>query len=186
MARYYRRRYTRVVRPKKRWATNIKSLNDSKNNIGSSTAYSATVLVENSSQTAFVTPTPTVLKAGNFKVQADASYTTAGISHVDVRAYILFLPEGMTAASYADYDAIIKNHPEWIMGWKYASRDFAVGNATTDIQTFQFSSRLKRNLNSGDQIAFVCLVTSMDASGQNVNLNNLVVGGQAQYWTCAN
>lgn len=181
MARYYRRRYTRVVRPKKKWATNMTQLSKIDTSVNSPKAYAHVLLVENQAQTG--TPTPVMLKAGNFKVQADVSYTSAGPVNVEVRAYVLFVPEGMTIATYLGADSLISNHPEWIMGWKYASIDFAVGTVPNNTQTIQFSSRLKRNLNSGDRIMFVCLFKSTD---ETTNITGYTLGGGVQFWTCAN
>ena len=181
MARYYRRRYTRVVKPKKRWASNIYDLAAGESDNATKDIYIAQVLVQNAFQDN--TPTPTIIKVGNFKVQMDVSYTTNSAAWVDVKAVIMFVPEGTDVSSYFKITSLIEKHPEWVMAWKYSSIDYTGEATTTGVQTMQFSSRLKRNLNSGDKIYIFTLLTT------NVNEQHITkvrTGGLCQYWTCAN
>lgn len=148
------------------------------------TAHSfAETLVSNSLQTA--TPTPVILKAGNFKIQGDFTVSTVSGSlslGMGLLLYVLYLPE-VVEGVITDYMEVISNHPEWIMCWKaldlnlYASSSVAAAGGA-----FSFSSRLKRNLNSGDQIALVCCVTN---AGATPDFNLRLTYG-AQFWTCAN
>ena len=88
MARYYRRRYTRVVRPKKKWASCI--------DVWRSRSITSTPFVidlaTNSAQSA--SPTPSILKVGNFKVTADiiARFSTSTSISLIGTLYILFVP----------------------------------------------------------------------------------------------
>lgn len=161
--RYYRR-YVRVA-PKKRWASNILQGSLSTSNFG--------VICENSAGTA--TPTPVIVKCGNFKVQGDVMYNTQGGSSntlANLNFFLLFVPEGITPS-----DALIGTHPEWIMGWK--TIDVGVIRSTSETAvaaaTFSMSSRLKRNLNSGDKIVAIL------QSGESRLTANCVF--TCQYWT---
>lgn len=165
--RRYFRRYVRVA-PKKKWASNIL--------YGTVTTSNYATVCENSSQTS--TPTPVIVKCGNFKVQGDCMYQVAGSSNprpVNMNFFLLFVPEGVTPG-----DALIGAHPEWIIGWKKVDVG-AITNVTetqTATSTFSLTTRLKRNLNSGDRI--VAILQSGDSA----------MGGQCvftcQFWTCAN
>ena len=149
--RYYRRYYRAA--PKKKWASNILQ--------GSVTTSNFGVIVDNAVQTA--TPTPIIVKCGNFKVQGDVMYNTTGTGSSNRPAllnfFLIFVPEGITPA-----DSLIGSHPEWIIGWK--TIDVGTIKATSETavatSTFSFSSRLKRNLNSGDRV--VALLQSNDSN----------------------
>lgn len=173
MPRYYRRRRTVVVRPKKKWASNMKLA-------GLTTAVPTQVLVENSLQAA--SPTPVIVKVGNFKVQGDAVITpgTTPIPIASLIVVVFYLPEGITLAG-GTAQSVVEQHPEWILAWKQMDvAPIAVtGQGTCD--AFSVSSRLKRNLNSGDR---VCIGYILDAnSAPNVTVT---IRFTAQYWTCAN
>lgn len=169
MARYYkyRRSYVKRVYPRKRWASNISSKNMLATlEAGSKTTWLFTGLVSNSSQSS--TPTPTLLKFGRLKLKGDVRTDLSNNSnYVSGIMYVVFLPEG-----YNLTPDIISQHPEYIMGWTQISLDS--GN------TFSFSSSLKRNLNSGDQIILMITVDSTNST-QNARVFNFYV--TAQYWT---
>ena len=181
MPRYYRRRYTRVVRPKKKWASNITPMYHTFAPLTSPQFYDSLPLVTNSTQ--ITTPTPTVIKTGNFKVQMDFTYILNGGASVEISAFIMYIPEGTEPTSYSSAKALVEKHPEWVMGWKYASLDYAAPNVQSGTETMNFSTRLKRNLNSGDSVSLVLLATT---STGGVNITAFQYGGMAQYWTCAN
>lgn len=178
MARYYRKRYTRVVKPKKKWASNIKALSLESAEVAS---YGGIVeLCKNSTQAAL--PTPVIVKAGNFKVQCDVVAGGSDGSLVSMVAYVLYLPEGvdpLLQESHAVHQFIqstVTNHPEWILAWRQIGYDAVQGTKSVDRVTF--SSRLKRNLNSGDRIVF-----AVDSNG---SIHDLALRGLCQFWTCAN
>lgn len=68
------------------------------------------------------------------------------------------------------------HHPEWILAWKQIGYESLQGTRNVDRVTF--SSRLKRNLNSGDRIVF-----ALNSFGA---LQDLALLGMCQFWTCAN
>nr|WCR62157.1 MAG: capsid protein [Smacoviridae sp.] len=166
--RYYRR--TRVVRPKKKWASNMKQ-----GTLNATTPIA--ILVENSLQGS--SPTPVVVKAGNFKIQGDLTvYISAAAAQVARMTLLVFwLPEGLTADSDAA-GAIVSNHPEWILAWKQLDTVGSTSQGNLAASGFSFSSRLKRNLNSGDKI---CIAFLNDTSAAQPTIKYT-----CQYWTCAN
>lgn len=173
MPRYYRRRYTRtLVKPKKKWASNIISMNDE--------AFSgygfSKVLVLNKVQAN--APTPTVIKTGNFKVSLDIGIATVSETrHVVLTAYIIYVPEGWPSTQPSDFGNLVNTHPEWIMATKVIGGSWSsTGSNNTD--TLNMSTRLKRNLNSGDGVVF--FLTS------NVSVTTGGITGNVRYWTCAN
>lgn len=177
MARYRRYRRTIVRAPKKKWATNIVNFNNT--TAGTNTQqYAAIQLVTNSVQAS--SPTPVIVKAGNFKIQGDV-YVVPGASgaQTEVSLYVMYIPEGINLNSVDTAKNIILAHPEWIMAWKFVNANRASTTATDNSESFSFTSRLKRNLNSGDSIYLLCMALSS-------NMSSSVFAGMAQYWTCAN
>lgn len=187
MARYYRRRYRTIVRaPKKKWATGYKDISGVFEYGDSTRFVYHTPLVVNSNQSS--DPTPVIVKTGNFRVQFDATIKVGASGAIEAKAYVVYVPEGWnigtegSETSISQLRNIVAQHPEWILVWRQL--DFGNANAagTFDTSVVRMSSRLKRNLNSGDRIMFIILgsgdFTGIDQKGQ--------VEGAAQYWTCAN
>lgn len=185
MARYRRYRRTIVRAPRKKWASNYVSVDSDTVTYGAdgTFAYSKNLA---SNGTELIPPTPTVIKTGNFKSQFDLTINVAIGSIVSAQAFIVFIPEGyfqgvspITTTMWTN--AVIK-HPEWLMMWRQL--DFgAVGAAgSVDTSVVKMSSRLKRNLNSGDQIYFLILGHG-EFAGVTQKAN---IRGAVQFWTCAN
>lgn len=88
------------------------------------------------------TPTPSVIKVKNFRVSVDTStaYSTNYVQYLN--AYIIFIPEGVSISKETP-----TQHPEWILAWKSLNEI-----TNTNAQSITLSSRLARNLNSGDAI----------------------------------
>lgn len=183
--RYYRRS-VRVVAPRKKWATNIKQ-GSIQAAISGSTGEGFATLVANSPQT--TVPTPVIIKSGNFKIQGDCQFaaTSGAISTgMAISLFVMYLPEAFTASAgtLGGIAAVIDAHPEWIVAWKALDISAYTGTLPSSNGTagFSFSSRLKRNLNSGDGIYLVVVVREASSSG-NLNVR---VNYTTQYWTCAN
>lgn len=146
--RYYRR--TRVIRPKKKWASGIKTINFniSPESETPELRVPYTGLVINASQTS--NPTPVILKAGNFKVNADVYVTLPqGGTNIHLVAFIVFLPEGIAPADNQQFGNLITSHPEYIMAWKQIDAEYAKVTDTAgqiNTQRVAFSSRLKEIL----------------------------------------
>ena len=169
MPRYYkyRRSYVKKVYPRKRWASNILTMNTllTLNNGVKSDSATETLCVNSTQST---TPTPVMIKFGRVKVKGDVRTDVASNNnYVSGIMYVVFCPQGMTVDP-----TLIDNHPEYILGWTQISLDS--GN------TFSFSSTLKRNLNSGDKIGILFQVNSVNSVQAVRNFNFYYT---AQFWT---
>lgn len=182
MARYRRYRRTIVRAPKKKWGSNMVHINMNVTNSTESTTsgYHAITLAANKTESN--APTPVVVKTGNFKIQGDmqVSAGTAVNTSPVATMYIVFVPQGMEPTSYLAASSLVVNHPEWIMAWRFLESGFSSSAGVLDFERFSFSSRLKRNLNSGDSILAILLVEDL-AAGHGCS-----VTGMCQFWTCAN
>lgn len=184
MPRYYRRRYTRVVKPKKKWATNIVEIDCNSNDatlggVGTKNVWMLKKICENSVGGA--TPTPVIVKTGNFKLQFDATFGLSVGAPLQFSGYLIYVPEGTFPSYSVDYfKQFVQKHPEWILCWKYGSYDYVTSGANGNIDSIKVSSRLKRNLNSGDAICFFGMATSTQ------NIDSAGGHGMCQFWTCAN
>lgn len=172
-------RYVRKA-PKKKWAPYLNSYTitdqQDQNNVVSvnrNTTVGFLQLIDNSNQLS--TPTPTVTKVGNFKVHADAYYKVASEVTVATQVYIVFVPElwldpGFTTAQKAiKMSQIPTSHPEWIltMGPLQSETSYS-GSGTILLNTTSksFSSRMKRNLQSGDSIFILAITQLLETTGQ--------------------
>lgn len=172
--RYYRRR-TVVVRPKKKWASNMATGRLSNGSGGNPTS----VLVANAVQTS--TPTPIILKVGNIKLQGDASVgnSSGTLLLPNLVVIVFYLPEGIDLTA-TTAGTVAAQHPEWIMAWKMIDTQISTSGSNLGTSSFTVSSRLKRNLNSGDR---VCIGYMLDSTSSGVSI---YLNYTAQYWTCAN
>lgn len=175
--RYYRKRSV-VVRPKKKWGSNIFNFNMTTQGTGSLQGASNDLVVNSTSTS---TPTPIIIKAGNFKVQGDAYFVAGAAAQIELSLYVVYLPEGVAPTNADQFKTLITSHPEWILAWKYISANRVPQAATDQSLSFSLSSRLKRNLNSGDKIVLLGLAVSV---GNVITSANFA--GMCQYWTCAN
>lgn len=169
MARRYYKRRTVVVRPRKRWATNFKQ-----GEISGTTD----VLVSNASPTS--SPTPVILKVGNFKIQGDLTYhfNLEGSSVAPrVTVVVFYLPQGIEPGA-STANGILTSHPEWILAWKQLDCSGSATPGTVYGNSFSMSSRLKRNLNSGDR---VCIGSVSDIGTVTPDIKY-----SCQFWTSAN
>lgn len=177
MARRYYRRRTITRAPRKKWASNIVTFT------GAMTSnFFSHVLVTNAAQTA--SPTPVIVKVGNFKCQLDASYMYDAPSAANIlcmTAYVMYVPEGISVTTNAAAQDLIAKHPEWIMGWRQFNTDGLQAAQTAHTNSVTFSSRLKRNLNSGDSVQLFVV----PYVGASVGWSGAVTG-TVQYWNCAN
>lgn len=189
MARYYRRRYRTIVRaPKKKWASNFRDVDMEVPNQDESAhdVYVYKDLAENSTEAN--SPTPVIVKVGNFKIQADFSVavntpTTYVVGHAPTGIlYVMYWPQGISASGTIQARTLIQNHPEWIMGWRAIDFDTISVNAgeSVGVSKLSLTSRLKRNLNSGDKIVCIAMIQNLPAA------TTFSARGMCQFWTCAN
>lgn len=113
------------------------------------------LLAKNSTDT--TVPVPSIIKVKNFRVSIDTSVPSVANYPNYLNVYLMYIPEGVTMTSDTP-----RNHPEWILAWKGIN---AISHA--DKEGIVLSSRLSRNLNSGDG---VYLLFSGNSSS-NITLN---------------
>lgn len=138
-----RRRYTRSYRRsgyvrRRKWSPVFFS---QISNLSSDTTFGTVTLAQNSVNQGGTAPIATIVKVKNFKVVVDVVSVTTSNGSPSSTFAIMYLPQGYTA----DIN-LMTAHPEWIMAWR------SIDLQTTN--TVQVSSRLTRNLNSGDSIIF--------------------------------
>lgn len=170
--RYYR---SRRVYPKQKWLPVNNELGMNGLEMLGAASFVTTVqpITENSSRN--ITDgggnvsSATIIKIGRVKIKGVLSVSTTGgaVSYIIGIAYV---PEGYTINQTATGIGNLGNtffykHPEWIMCWTRIDYNNAgQGNE------FSLSSRLKRNLNTGDQIvAFRIAVNSSTNNGSAVS-----------------
>lgn len=148
--RYYTRYRPRAYRSRRKWSPTlfqgVSTLNVTASTTQALTSFITTPLCGNSSNAGTTTPVSTIIKVKNFKIICDVTSSTNNVRNLFFA--IMFLPQGFTPTVTTPQE-----HPEWIMAWRTvdatsaSSVDRAVG-----IPNVQLSSRLTRNLNSGDSI----------------------------------
>lgn len=147
--RYYRRtRYYRYS--KKKWSPTLGQgvLNTTAET--QTTGFGYTVLCANSSLQGTNAPVSTIIKVKNFKCVIDiVSHTASATSSYSRNNFyaIMFVPQGFTITATTPTE-----HPEWIMVWRTTDVSIASSTTSSISSNIQLSSRLTRNLNSGDQI----------------------------------
>lgn len=187
MARYRRYRRTIVRAPKKKWCSIIKEVEIAVQNATESanSVSDGVTLAENKSET--TAPTPVIIKTGNFKFQGDfriqypSGSTVSPQNVITAHLYIIYVPEGFGPSFKGDL-SFVKSHPEWILAWRVFDINQAPQTLGTAIDggRIVMSSRLKRNLNTGDKIRSI-LIGDNFPPGVGIALN-----GMCQFWTCAN
>lgn len=158
-----RRRYYRVKTTRPRW-----SYNTHETFISGATVPNSGFSVVGQS---IVTNTPVdgatvaspVIKTGRFRVRGVINSTnenSAFIPQSTMIVALMFVPQGIVYEQIAQNIDILNGsifyaHPEWIMGWTRYDYD-----NPGQRNEFSITSRLKRNLNRGDSIHLVCIVTN--------------------------
>lgn len=172
-----RRRYYRVkkVYPKQKWLP----VNNEVNIAGATVLanyYNMTVqpITENPSRNSADgsgnVSSASILKAGRFRFKGVLNSSSSGaISYIIGVSYI---PEGYsvsqgTIALSTLGECFFYRHPEWILCWtRYDYTD------TSQRNEFSMSSKLKRNLNSGDQIVVFRIAINNTSSQSSVSSMN--------------
>lgn len=164
---YYYRRSKRTY-PKQKWQMSVVdcTVNWSNLTFGATTFYAKHALI-------CQTPVPTtsaagglvaannIVKTGNFRVKGTFSGATPATYGTSISAivYVIFIPQGIspdnTAVSKDSLaTSVFYSHPEWVLGWTRVNMN------EQGSDSFYISSRLKRNLNSGDSIQFGVLLVN--------------------------
>lgn len=186
MPRRYKYRPKYSYRPRKKWNSNWNAddMNLNIPDISTTSAYTKAI----TNQQIIVNPqldgtnvSTSIVKVKNVKVQLCTSGIpdASNLSVYTMQVAIIFCPEGITPSS-----DLLERHPEWIMAYKMLTIDAS----TTIPINFSISSRLARNLNSGDTI-FLTIITRR-VSGETVTQpqSGLIMPCYytVQYWTCVN
>lgn len=158
-----RRRYYRKV--KKHWASHIDVLStETTTGTPSAPGYLVHEICGNASDN--VTPIPYLIKVGNISMDLGLHfYTEDPIGEATSNWYtvgVVYVPEGVSLNSGVQVNALLLNHPEYVMWLKTLVPRYIPGAATGNGSSLMLenpspikvSSRLKRNLNSGDKIVF--------------------------------
>lgn len=171
--RVYSKR-TIVVRPKKKWSSCL-----------SATSYTQTMgnegikvveytLVQN--QTEGQVPAPVILKTGNFRIYGttQTSVSASDLTKLyNMTAYVMYCPQGYSYQGTSMQT--IYQHPEWIMA--RGTMRYIPGQQCS----FSMSSRMKRNLNTGDKVVLVLAWTK-----DTTLTGNLIQYLHTQYYICSN
>lgn len=168
------RRYTRAVyRPKKRWASHLF-------HFGATTQsdYLNVKLAENSESTQV--PTATIIKTGNFKVNIGLTLNRSQSLRAgyNVTVAIMYIPEGVQVNSGSAIEEMMMKHPEWVLACKYKTFQ-PIDEEETMTTNLEVSSRLKRNLNSGDTVNILVRTSANFVS-------SIGLAGIVRFWSKAN
>lgn len=147
--RYYTRYRPRAYGKRRKWSPTLLQASmtlDVPTNIESAvSAFTISVICANSTNQGSAVPVSTIIKVKNFRVNIDITATT---NYLRNNFYaIMFLPQGFVPTVNTPVE-----HPEWIMAWRTHDPTSASVSSAIGIRNFQLSSRLTRNLNSGDRI----------------------------------
>lgn len=172
-----RRRYYRVKRvyPKQKWLPVNNEFVLSNLTELSAGAYQVTVqpITENPTRNAQDAggnvSSATIIKTGRVRVRGVVAVNQTSVSLIVGVAYI---PEGYVIDQVQQSvnslgTTFFYRHPEWIMCW--TRMDYSSSSQNNE---FSLSSRLKRNLNSGDQIVMFRIAVNSDSVAKPVSRIN--------------
>lgn len=200
-----RTKYTRVIvkKARKRWAAHIESFLLEATNFAAATINGASIATYKTlavTQIDAATPTPNIIKTGrysasyNFIFDLSSSNNKSPLNYM-VTILLMYIPQGWPldvgstsvnhAARFNQFSNLVGSHPEWIIAKKQLGDWNQIPGATDgvyDCRTGVLSSKLKRNLNSGDQVAIVAMVQK--AFTDQVNFPySIKFQGQVSYFT---
>lgn len=119
------------------------------------------------------------MKTGRFKFKGIIPASNNQFSYT---VFIAYVPEGFSVTQGAVNDQnIFYQHPEWVIGW--TRKDYYTNSQSNEIS---ITSRLKRNLNTGDQIVIFCMVNNTGDDEHNFTGPVFVLQGVLSYCCRAN
>lgn len=178
--------YRRTVRPKQKWAVNmvdcVISAISVNLNAGDAAVFKNTVC-KNSTRieesASYLTSSAQILKTGMFKFKGVIPNVAANVNYL---IYICYVPEGYphenNLGSQDGHD-IFYRHPEWVLAW--TRKDYVSIEQNNEVY---LSSRLKRNLSTGDEIQVRIIFYSPTAL--NLTSGTPLLRGTASYCCRAN
>lgn len=188
--RYY---YRRTIRPKQKWAintvdtplfsgTSLSISSGESGSVGINVCTNSTRIGNNGSTSVSAAQ---VLKTGRWKYRGVILGPTSGVSYV---FYLVYVPEGYFSSS-DDFTISTSNtgldifyqHPEWVLAW--TRKDYISSDQSNEVS---LTSRLKRNLNTGDSIQMRVLIYNYSGSSLTIQANTQFVKGTVSYCCRAN
>lgn len=174
---YYGRRYSRGSRPRRRWAPHLVQGSLSITIPAATSAGQTSVLCSNSANVGSDTPVSTIIKVKNFKVVVDLTAASQNLQLTNFIIAICYVPQGFDPGTEFLYQ-----HPEWILVWRTVDVSQTVSNSGASLQNVQISSRLARNLNTGDSIRLFGVGTNLNTTTQGI----VQLGFVCSFVTCNN
>lgn len=173
-------RRTIVRRPRVKWSPHMETIQETLN-VPANVSYAYYVHAIAANATDSHLPTVPVIQVTRINFQGHlAQNVTSGEWYL----YFIYIPEGLdaTLTNWTAWQGYINAHPEYIMARTIGSSDYSgtAGNTTT---TLRLSTRMKRNLNSGDQVVALFVWNALFTSS---NPSNLPMQGQLSYFTKVN
>lgn len=164
MPRRYTTKRTVIIRkPRVKWSPHMESYSDELL-IPTTGLASVPISIAKSTTDSHI-PTVPVLKLTRINVQAQLG--SGNLPGLDWYAYIIYVPENMDVplTDTGKWLAFVYAHPEYLMARKIVESTNAVTNTSVALS---MSTRLKRNLNSGDQIVLLLVARAIgDVSQQH-------------------
>lgn len=112
-----------------------------------------------------------IIKTGRFNYRGIIYSTSSSVSYI---VGISYIPEGYilnsnTSTSQSQLgECFFYKHPEWVFAW--TRLDY---NTTSQSNEIRLSSRLKRNLNSGDQVIFFVIAINNSTGSSSVSTSDV-------------
>lgn len=144
MPRRYTKRTVIIRKPRVKWSPHMEAHSDELLISGNTQSVAIAIAANNSDSHI---PTVPVVQVTRINVQAQLG--SGQLPGMDWYAYLMFVPENTTLASTSQWLSYIYAHPEYLMARKIVESDNASDNTSVALN---MSTRLKRNLNSGDTI----------------------------------
>lgn len=164
MARkYYRKRY---YKKKVNWSSRLTEINISQLVTANQTFFIYRTLATNPAQDDNTISQRFTVK--NVQCQMEIQQTTGQAAAINFcQQYLLYIPQGFSLSENTPFE-----HPEWIMAhrWLGSPED----NETPYFPALKFSTRLARNLDTGDRIVYLFIGNNTSSESATINVNGIV------------
>lgn len=172
-------RRTRVIRPRVKWSPHMETIQDTLQVAANAAyAYYPHVVCANAGDSHLPSVPVVQVTRINYQGHLAQNQTSA-----EWYLYFIYVPEGVdaTLANWTAWQNYINAHPEYIMARTIGTSDYTTsGNTTT---TLKLSTRMKRNLNSGDQVIALFVWSTLFPYNGALSLP---MQGQISYYTKVN
>lgn len=175
MPRRYTKRTVIIRKPKVKWSPHMEAYNDELLITGKLESVPIVIAANNTDSHI---PTVPVIQVTRINVQAQLG--SGNMAGLDWYAYLVFVPENTTLSTTNEWLSFIFAHPEYLMARKIVESSNAVTNTSI---TLNMSTRLRRNLNSGDQIQLLLVARSIT---DNTTSHTLPIHAEITYYSKVN